>query len=347
MKRNSLLAAGVAAGLCLGLVQAADANQLYLYNWSNYFPPDLLEKFEEETGISVTLDVYDSNETMLARLQAGAAGYDVVVPSDYMMEIMIEEGLVERIDAGEMENFGNITQPHDSPRQDPERAYSAPYLWGTTGFTYDSARVDGELEESWKEFFEPREQLSGQIGVLNDEVETYNAAAYYLGVFKCTEDPAEAQQILDVLQAQAPHVAMYQSDGTIDRMAAGELIMHMQFNGAAHRSKQQRESLVYVYPKEGLSFWNDNFMVPKGAPNLENAKTFINWMMAPENIAIASNYTGYMNAVRGSSEFMDESLVEDPAVNMPEEYADRLRPTEDCSVKARELRNRVWTRLRS
>ena len=119
------------------------------------------------------------------------------------------------------------------------------------------------------------------------------------------------------------------------------------FNGAAHRSKQQRESLVYVYPKEGLSFWNDNFMVPKGAPNLENAKTFINWMMAPENIAIASNYTGYMNAVRGSSEFMDESLVEDPAVNMPEEYADRLRPTEDCSVKARELRNRVWTRLRS
>lgn len=347
MKRTSLLAAGVAASLCMGIGQAADANELYLYNWSNYFPPELLKKFEEDTGISVTLDVYDSNETMLARLQAGAAGYDVVVPSDYMMEIMIEEGLVERIDTGEMENFANVTKPHDSPRQDPERAYSAPYLWGTTGFTYDSARVEGELEESWKEFFEPREQLSGQIGVLNDEVETYNAAAYYLGVFKCTEDPAEAQQILDVLQAQAPHVAMYQSDGTIDRMAAGELIMHMQFNGAAHRSKQQRESLVYVYPKEGLSFWNDNFMVPKGAPNLENAKTFINWMMAPENIAIASNYTGYMNAVRGSSEFMDESLVEDPAVNMPEEYADRLRPTEDCSVKARELRNRVWTRLRS
>lgn len=346
MSRRNVLAAGVAAGLAFGLGQAAAAEELFLYNWSNYFPPELLEKFEADTGISVTLDVYDSNETMLARLQAGAAGYDVVVPSDYMMQIMIEEGLAERIDAGEMENFANVMEPHNAPDQDPERAYSAPYLWGTTGFTYDSARA-GELEESWKEFFEPREEVSGQLAVLNDEVEVYNAGAYYAGVSKCTEDPAEAQQILEILQAQQPHVTMYQSDGTIDRMAAGEVVMHMQWNGAAHRSRQERDSLVYVYPKEGISFWNDNFMVPRGAPNLENAKTFINWMMAPENIAIASNYTGYMNAIRGSSEHMDESLVEDPAVNMPEEYADRLRPTQDCSVKARELRNRVWTRLRS
>lgn len=346
MQLRATLAAGAAAGLLLGLGSNARAEELFLYNWSDYFPPELLVKFEEDTGIAVTLDVYDSNETMLARLQAGAAGYDVVVPSDYMVRIMIEEGLAERIDAGQMDNFANVVAPHDAPPQDPERAYSAPYLWGTTGFTYDAARV-GELEESWKEFFEPREELSGQIAVLNDEVEVYNAAAYYLGVPQCTEDPAEAQRILEVLRGQAPHVATYQSDGTIDRMAAGEMIMHHQWNGASHRSRQELESLVYVYPKEGISFWNDNFMVPRGAPNLENAKTFINWMMAPENIAVASNHTGYMNAIRGSAEFMDERLVEDPAVNMPEDYAERLRPNEDCSVAARELRNRVWTRLRS
>lgn len=346
MHRKTLLAGAAAASLLFGLGAQAQANELFLYNWSNYFPPELLEKFQADTGISVTLDVYDSNETMLARLQAGAAGYDVVVPSDYMMKIMIDEGLAERIDTAEMENFANVMAPHDAPPQDPERAYSAPYLWGTTGVTYDSARV-GELEESWKEFFEPREELSGQIAVLNDEVEVYNAAAYYVGVSKCTEDPAEAQQILDVLQGQAPHVAMYQSDGTIDRMAAGEVIMHQQWNGASHRSRQERDTLVYMYPVEGITFWNDNFMVAAGAPNLENAKTFINWMMAPENIAIASNYTGYMNAIRGSDEFMEERLVEDPAVNMPEEYGERLRPNEDCSVAARELRNRVWTRLRS
>ncbi|HMA14628.1 MAG TPA: extracellular solute-binding protein [Kiloniellaceae bacterium] len=336
-----------AAVLSLAAAPGAQAaGELFLYNWSNYFPPDLLTKFEQDTGIKVTLDVYDSNETMLAKLQAGAAGYDVVVPSDYMVKIMIEEGLAEKIDAGQMENFKNVMAPHDKQSFDPEREYSAPYMWGTTGFTYDSAKV-GELEESWKEVFEPKDALKGQIAMLNDEVEVYNAAAYYTGVDKCTEDTKEAQKILNVLEAQKPHVATYNSDGTIDRLAAGEVLAHMQWNGASHRTKETLPTAVYMYPKEGISFWADNFVVPTSAPNKENAKIFVNWMMAPENAAIASNFTGYMNAVRGSDAFMDESLKNDPAVAMPEEYADRLRPNLNCSAAARELRNKVWTRLKS
>jgi spermidine/putrescine transport system substrate-binding protein len=336
-----------AAVLSLAAAPGAQAaGELFLYNWSNYFPPDLLTKFEQDTGIKVTLDVYDSNETMLAKLQAGAAGYDVVVPSDYMVKIMIEEGLAEKIDAGQMENFKNVTAPHDKQPFDPEREYSAPYMWGTTGFTYDSAKV-GELEQSWKEVFEPKDALKGQIAMLNDEVEVYNAAAYYTGVDKCTEDSKEAQKILDVLEAQKPHVATYNSDGTIDRLAAGEVLAHMQWNGASHRTKEKLPTATYMYPKEGITFWADNFVVPTSAPNKENAKVFVNWMMAPENAAIASNFTGYMNAIRGSDAFMDESLKSDPAVAMPEEYADRLRPNLNCSAAARELRNKVWTRLKS
>ncbi len=347
MRRTAVLGAALIA-CAFGAPAAQAQGELYLYNWSNYFPPALLEKFEQDTGIKVTLDVYDSNETMLAKLQAGAAGYDVVVPSGYMVRVMVEEGLAVKIDANELSNFKNVAKPHDSVPFDPERAYSAPYMWGTTGFSYDSARVPGgELEESWGELFEPRDALTGQIAMLNDEVEVYNAGAYYVGVSKCTEDPAEAQKILDVLEKQKPHIAMYQSDGTIDRMSAGEVIAHHQWNGAAHRTKKSLPSAVYVYPKEGLSFWTDNFVVPKGAPNLENAKTFINWMMAPENAAAASNFTGYMNAIKGSGEFLEESLKTDPAVNMPEDYADRLRPGENCSPKARDLRNKVWTRLKS
>jgi len=337
------------AGLA-GVLLAAGAQaqgELFLYNWSNYIPPDLLSKFEEETGIKVNLDVYDSNETMLAKLQAGAAGYDVVVPSGYMVKIMIDEGLAERIDAGQMENFENVRAPHDAPGYDPERAYSAPYMWGTTGVTYDSARLDEPLPESWEPFFKPPEALQGQIAALNDQVELYNAAAYYVGVSKCTEDPDEAAQILELLEAQKPHLAMYQSDGTIDRMVAGEVIMHHQWNGASHRTKKQLPTAVYIYPEEGITVWGDNFVVPKGAPNLDNAKTFIDWMMAPENIAVASNFTGYMNAIAGSEEFLNEELKNDPAVNMPEEYTERLRPLEDCSAEARELRDRVWTRLKS
>ena len=146
--------------------------ELFLYNWSNYFPPALLEKFEQETGIKVTLDVYDSNESLLAKLQAGAAGYDVIVPSDYMVKIMIDEGVLERLDAKSLENFSNVGAPHDSTPFDPNRDYSAPYMWGTTGITYDSARAP-ELAASWKEFFEPREELKGQIAALNDEVEMW------------------------------------------------------------------------------------------------------------------------------------------------------------------------------
>jgi spermidine/putrescine transport system substrate-binding protein len=347
--RKLMAAFGLGAALALGAGAAeAQDKELFLYNWSNYFPPDLLQKFEKDTGIKVTLDVYDSNETLLAKLQAGATGYDVVVPSDYMVKIMIAEGIAQKIDVASMPNFKNVMSPHDNPSYDPGRQYSAPYMWGTTGFTYDSARVPGgKLEESWKEFFEPREELKGQVAALNDQVELYNAAAFYLGVDRCTEDPKVAQQILELLQKQKPYLAMYQSDGTIERMIAKEVVMHHQWNGASHRTREGLPSAVYVYPKEGVNFWADNFVIPKGAPHPEAAKTFVNWMMAPENIAIASNFTGYMNAIKGSEDFLDQSLREDPAVNMPAEYADRLRPAQDCGEKARELRDKVWTRLKT
>ena len=137
---------------------------------------------------------------------------------------------------------------------------------------------------------------------------------------------------------------MYQSDGTIERMIAKEVVMHHQWNGASHRTREV-PSAVYVYPKRQLL--GRQLRHPQGwLPHPEAAKTFVNWMMAPENIAIASNFTGYMNAIKGSEDFLDQSLREDPAVNMPAEYADRLRPAQDCGEKARELRE-VWTRLKT
>lgn len=339
------LAAGALLVLTAGGARAE--GELFFYNWTNYFPPELLTKFEQDTGIKATMDGYDSNETLLAKLQAGGGGYDVVVPSDYMVKIMIDEGVLLEIDTASMANFKNVAAPHDKPPYDPERKFSAPYMWGTTGFTYDTARVPGgALEETWKEFFEPKPELEGQIASLDDQVELYNAASYYLGVDRCTEDPAEAQKILDVLLAQKPKLAMYNSDGTIERMSAKEVIMHHQWNGAAHRTKVNLPTAVFVYPEEGLNFWADNFAVPKDAPHPENAKIFINWIMDPVNIAQASNFTAYMNAISGSDAHLDPSLKDDPAVNMPAEYADRLRPTIDCSVAARELRDKVWTQLK-
>ena len=139
---------------------------------------------------------------------------------------------------------------------------------------------------------------------------------------------------------------MYQSSGTIDRMVAGEVIVHHQWNGASHRVREKLPSARYLYPKEGISLWGDHFVVPKGAKNIENARTFINFMMDPKNIAEASNFTGYMNGINGSNQYLKDSIKEDPAVNMPDAYASRLRPSKDCSKESRALRDRVWTKLK-
>jgi spermidine/putrescine transport system substrate-binding protein len=345
---KGIAVAALAAGISLSPSGGASAQELHLYNWSNYFPPDLLEKFEKETGISVSIDNYASEEDLLAKLQAGGGGYDVIFPGPTTLGTMIEKGLVANIEVNKMENFKNVLEPFQTLSVDADRSYSAPYMWGTTGFTYDPAMVPGgKLEESWKELFEPREELKGNIAMLNEMSDVWNAAAYYTGVDKCTEDPAEAQKILDMLMAQKPAVKVYSNDGTIDRMSAGEVAVHMQWNGAAHRVKANKPDVVYVYPKEGVTFWTDTLAVPANAPNMEAAKQFINWMMLPENAAAASNYTGYSNAIRGSGEFLDSSLSTDPAVNMPEEFGPRLSGFKQCSPASKQLRERVWTKLKS
>lgn len=346
LRRCFLRVISLFAGFAL-ISAAQAAGEVHLYNWANYFPPELMEKFEAETGIKVTLDTYASDEDMLAKLQAGGGGYDVVFPGGQTVESLVQQGLVEKIDAKSMPNFENVLPPFQSVAGDGNREYSVPYMWGTTGFTYDSAKVPGgKLTESWKEFFEPHPELVGQLGALDSVADLYNAAAYYLGVDKCTEDPAEAQKILDLLTKQKEAVKVYATSGTIDAVVSGEVILFQHWNGAAHRTKEQLPTAVYVYPKEGASFWSDNMMVPKGAPNLENAKTFLNWMMEPENAAIATNFSGYMNSIKGSDAYLDESLKTDPAVNMPAKYEDRLVPVKFCSPKALDLRDRVWTSLK-
>jgi spermidine/putrescine transport system substrate-binding protein len=347
LKRTLRLAAALGLALtCLPTLVVAQTKQLFLYSWANYVPPTLLKRFEAETGIKVNLDVYDSNETMLAKLQAGGGGYDIVIPSDSVLSTMIKSGLLLKVEASRMSNFKNVLAPHNRPPADPNGDYSVPYTWGSTGFTYDSAKVaGGKLTESWKEFFEPRPEVAGKIAAMANQGEMYTAAAHYLGIDTCTENAADAQRILDVLQKQKPGVKIYSSTGTIGRMAAGEVTMHHQWNGASYKSGLKLATAVFVYPVEGMNLWSDYFVVPKGAPNLDSAKTFMNWMMDPKNAAEASNFNGYNNAIRGSEAFMDAGLRASPAINPPEAMKSRFRPVKDCSVKARELRDGVWTRL--
>ena len=322
-----------------------NGGEVNLYNWTDYISPELLERFESETGITVNLDNYDSNETLLAKLQAGGANYDVIVPSDYMVAQMIELGLLQEVDPAAFPNGQFIKPEFLDVYFDPGRKYTAPYMYGTTGIAYDPTKTGVEIT-SWADFFDADSPAAGKIGTLNDQVEVIHAALRAVGSAPCSTNRDDYVKVEELLKNWKPGVAVINSDGVIGRMASGEQIMHMMWNGAFTRSQADNPNLQYVYPAEGINLWQDNFAVPNGAQNVDNAKIFINWMMDPANIGEATNFVGYDNGITGSSEFMTAELGANPAVVIPEEFKALAAPVPGCSVEAIDLYDQVWTNFK-
>ena len=322
-----------------------NGGELNLYNWTDYISPELLDRFESETGITVNLDNFDSNETMLSKLQAGGANYDVIVPSDYMVAQMIELGLLQEVDPASFPNGQYIKPEFMDVYFDPGRKYSAPYMYGTTGIAYDPTKTGVEIT-SWADFFDADSPAAGKIGTLNDQVEVIHAALRAVGSQPCSTNRDDYVKVEELLAGWKPGVAVINSDGVIGRMASGEQIMHMMWNGAFTRAQADNPNLQYVYPAEGINLWSDNFAVPVGAQNVDNAKIFINWMMDPANIGEATNFVGYDNGITGSSEFMTAELGANPAVVIPEEFKALAQPTPGCPVEAIDLYDQVWTNFK-
>ncbi len=322
-----------------------NGGEVNLYNWTDYISPELLDRFESETGITVNLDNFDSNETMLAKLQAGGANYDVIVPSDYMVAQMIELGLLQEVDPAAFPNGQYIKPEFMDVYFDPGRLYSAPYMYGTTGIAYDPTKTGGEIT-SWTDFFDPNSPAAGKIGTLNDQVEVIHAALRAVGAQPCSTNRDDYIKVEELLAGWKPNVAVINSDGVIGRMASGEQTVHMMWNGAFTRAQADNPNLQYVYPAEGITLWSDNFAVPVGAQNVDNAKIFINWMMDPANIGEATNFVGYDNGITGSSEFMTAELGANPAVVIPEEFKALAAPVPGCSVEAIDLYDQVWTNFK-
>ncbi|MEY2634310.1 MAG: hypothetical protein RIS75_250 [Actinomycetota bacterium] len=356
-RRASFIAAIAAAGMvlaaCGGDSGAGDENtdgafptpnggEVRLYNWTDYIDPELLKEFTEETGIKVVLDTFDSNETMLAKLQAGGTGYDVVVPSDYAVKQMIDLGLAIDIKVNTFPNAGNIKDNLVDVYWDPGRSYSAPYMYGTTGIAVNTKNADAAAIKSWKDFFAADDLTA--VDVLKDQTEVVSAALRAVGVPTvdlCTTDKTKYAAAQKLLENFKPKII--NSDGGIERMTKESSIVRMAWNGSAHRMTVEVPEIKYVYPAEGLNLWADNFVVPVGAPNVDNAKIFINWMMGAEAAAKASNFSGYDNGIKGSDAFMDESLKTDPAVVMSAEATALASPTPNCDLEARDLYTEVFT----
>ena len=325
-----------------GAFPTSGSGEVHLYNWTDYIDPEQLKAFTAETGIEVVLDTYDSNETLLAKIQSGATGYDVLVPSDYMVAQMVDLGLLENIGVNTFPNAGNIKDNLVDVYWDSGRNYSAPYMYGTTGIGCNFKAEPGCANiKSWKDYF-----TSGldKMDSLKDQVEVVSAALRATGVPAadlCTTDKAKYAAAEELLAGFKPDVI--ESDGGIERVVAGTSNVRHAWNGSVHRITVEVPDVQFIYPSEGLNLWADNFVVPKGAPNLDNAKIFINWMMEPKNAAWASNFSGYDNGIKGSDEFMDEALKSDPAVIVPADKVALLSPTPNCGEEARDLYTQVFT----
>lgn len=361
MKKNTK--ARIAAAIALGSVTAlllggcasgstteassteyveATGGELNFYTWSDYFPEELIPKFKEDTGITINIDYYDTNENLEAKLRASnGAGYDVVVPGDYMIQILKNDGLLMKIDAAKFPNGGNIEPEFLDVYFDEGREYSAPYLYGTTSFVFDSAVIpEAEWPDSWADYFNPPASAGG-VGIMNDMVEGVNSALRVTGGQFCTNDGPELQAAQDLLVSFKPSVGTINSDGIIERVASGEEVMAMMWNGAAYRAMQERPTVQYVYPTEGIGLWQDNFAIPIGAENIDQAKTFINWMMDPENMAVAVNFQGYASGIAGTNELMDPELKASSAITMPEGYTG-AKPVPPCNNEELGNYSKIW-----
>ncbi|MDY0885455.1 extracellular solute-binding protein [Dongia soli] len=341
LSMGTLFAVAASAGF---IAEAqADSKELHLYNWTDYTSADMIKKFEKETGIKVTIDTYDSNETALAKLTSGASGYDLIVISNDFIPIFVKQNLLEQVDVGGMANFKNLDPKWQKRAWDPDAQYSVPWMWGTTSYSVDTAVYKGPTD-SLKPLFDPPAEMRGKIGMFGSPSEVMSLALVYLGKSQCNENPADLKELNALLEKQKPFVKVYNSDGTVERQVAGETVMHEQWSGKAQATRMQKASVKYVYPKEGVVGWMDNVAVPKNAPNLDNAKKFLNFLMDPENIALEQSSTGYQSAVMGSNKYLSAELGSSPEFNPPADLKVVFAPS--CGEKATRAYDRIWTKLR-
>lgn len=340
MIKFKVLLGSVAA---LALVTSAQAAELNIYNWGDYTNPKLLEKFTAETGIAVTIDDYGSNEEMLAKIQAGNPGYDIVVPSDYMVKVMIDEGLLAETRPDQMPNFKNVDPRWVNVDFDPGRRFSVPWQWGTTAFAIDTDVYKGDIN-TWALMLEPPPELQGKINVQPDMNEVIHAAAWYLGKPVCNDNPEDLKEIYELLQQAKPHWRTIDY-GMIDAMVAGDVALSHGWNGAAIRTRLAKPSVAWARPKEGYHVWMDNVVVLADAADKDAAAAFQNFIMAPENAALISDYAKYANGILGTEKFYaDPEFAASPELHIGE---DEVQPVwvPLCPPQVIEKYNQIWTNL--
>lgn len=328
---------------CAGEEKAGE-KKLNIYIWTNYLPDDVLADFERRTGIDATVDTYDSNEIVLEKLQSGMADYDIVVPSDYMLRILVAEKLLLPLDRARLKGFGNLDPRLLGQEFDPGNQHSIPYLWGTTGLGYDKAKAGAPLD-SWNAVFD--ERFKGRILMLDDPREAFGVALKLMGRSINETDPAVLRQAAERLKAQKRLVRTYNSSDFANLLAAGDVDVSHGWNGElAEVVAKDPRRFAYVVPREGSTLWIDSLALPAKARNLDEAYAFLDFVLEPEVAARIVNGVHYAGANRAALDRVAPEIRNDPAIYPPKEVLDRCELIKDLG-ETTQLIDELWTEIKA
>ena len=322
--------------------------EVIVYNWGEYIDPDVLEMFEEETGIKVVYDEYETNETMYPKVEAGAAQYDLVCPSDYMIDKMIKNGLVQEI------NFDNIpnakqyigAQYYEQSKEfDPENKYSIPYCWGTVGILYNQTMVSEPIT-SWDVLWDA--QYENNILMQDSVRDAFMVALKRNGHSMNSKNDAELNAAKDALIEQKPLVQAYVVDQVRDKMIGNEAAIGVIYSGEAIYTQRENSDLVYVIPEEGSNLWIDSWVMLKDAPNKENAEKFLDFLCRPEIALMNFEYITYSTPNTGAQELIEDEAIKNSPIAFPDlSQYNNIETYQYLGEEFDETLNDLWKQVKS
>lgn len=332
---------------CASTDSTAANGEVIVYNWGEYIDPETIDMFEEETGIRVVYDEFETNEIMYPKVEAGASAYDVICPSDYMIRKMIDNDLLAEINFENIPNAKeNIGAQYWEQAQgfDPENKYSIPYCWGTVGILYNKTMVD-DVVDSWSILW--NEKYADNILMQDSVRDAFMVALRLNGNSMNSTDPGELAAARDLLIAQKPLVQAYVIDQVRDKMISGEAALGVIYSGEAIYTQRENPDLEYVIPKEGTNVWIDSWVIPKNAPNMENAEKFIDFMCRPDIALKNFDYITYSTPNDAARELIEDEDIRNSSIAFPDLSRYDLETYSYLGEEGDALYNDMWKEVKS
>ena len=340
--------------ICLGLLysrhfidssNSGEKLTLTIFNWGEYIDPELIKKFEAETGISVVYETFDSNEAMLTKIQSGSTPYDIVVPSDYMIKKMKKLNLLKKLDHSKLEGFDNIDPQFLNLSFDTNNEYSVPYFWGTLGIIYNKTKVPSDLKfEKWDDLWDAR--LENNILLIDGAREMMGIALQSEGNSVNDTNEVDLNLAEKKLELLHKNIKAINSDEKKMLMINNEAWVSVVFSGDASAIMTENENMVYSVPKEGTNLWFDNIVIPKTSKNEDAAYKFINFMLRPENAAQNAKFIGYATPNEKAKELLPEDVTSDEQFYPDLSSIKKAEVYEDLSPAMLQLYNDLFLKFK-